>query len=182
MSDILRTTKSKLEILFGMDSGYVLDLSNTKFEDFVFDETRINIFDEKYNFRSGSKANRLKAFWKHESNQMVATLSLSLLEFWEQKFRLSDPTEDEFYQLYRLKEAAEEELKKLKHTPNKSFDITALDVSNLEESYLILKQDIENVLNEDKPQLALDRVHTYMTKYLRVICKKHGINLNNSYL
>lgn len=84
MSDILRTTKSKLEILFGMDSGYVLDLSNTKFEDFVFDETRINIFDEKYNFRSGSKANRLKAFWKHESNQMVATLSLSLLEFWEQ--------------------------------------------------------------------------------------------------
>lgn len=81
-----------------------------------------------------------------------------------------------------MKEAAEEELKKLKHTPNKSFDITALDVSNLEESYLILKQDIENVLNEDKPQLALDRVHTYMTKYLRVICKKHGINLNNSYL
>jgi len=187
MSDILRTTKSKLEILFGMDSGYVLDLSSTKFEDFVFDETRINIFDEKYNFRSGSKGNRLKAFWKLESNQMVAALSLSLLEFWEQEFRLSDPTEEEFYRLYRLKEAAEEELKTLKNTPNKSFDITALNVSNLEESYLILKKDIENVLNEDKPQLALDRVHTYMTKYFRVICEKHGIdftdkeNINNMY-
>lgn len=184
MSDIQRATKSKLETLFGMDSGYVLDLNNTKFEDFIFDETRINIFDDTYNFRSGSKANRLRAFWKIESNQVVALLSLSLLEFWEQEFRLSKPTEEEFY---RLKEAAEEELENLKNTPNKSFDITVLNVSNLEESYLMLKQDIEKVLNEDKPQLALDRVHTYMTRYFRVLCEKHGIdftgkeNINNMY-
>lgn len=187
MSDIQRATKSKLETLFGMDSGYVMEFSNRKFEEFVFDETRLNIFDEKYNEKSGSKANRLRAFWKLESNQVVATLSLGLLEFWEQEFRLSDPTEEEFYRLYRLKEAAEKELETLKGTPNKSFDMAALNVSNLEESYLMLKEDIEKVLNEDKPQLALDRVHTYMTKYFRVLCEKHGIdytskeNINNMY-
>lgn len=187
MSDILGATKLKLETLFGMDSGYVMDFSNRKFEDFVFDETRINIFDEKYNKNSGSKANRLRAFWKLESNDRVAVLSLSLLEFWEQEFRLSDPTEEEFNRLYQLKEAAEKELEILKNTPNQSFDITALSVSNLEDSYLILKEDIEHVLSEDKPQLALDRVHTYMTKYFRVLCEKHGIdftykeNINNMY-
>lgn len=187
MSDMMRLTKNKLEELFNMNTGYFLDLSNAEFADYIKDETNINIYDEKYSFRSGSKANRLRAFWKLESNFIVSKLSLSFLEYWEQKFRLSSPTEEEFYRLYRLKEQAERELITLRETTSSSFDINVLDVPNLEENYRLLKEDIEKVLNDNKPQLALDRVHTYMNNYFRILCKKHNIsytkreNINNLY-
>jgi len=182
-----RSTKNKLEELFGMDTGYVLDFSSATFEDYIEDVTNINIYDKKYEFRSSSKANRLRAIWKLEDNFIVAELSLSFLEYWEQKFRLSDPTEEEFNRLYSLKKEAEKDLLTLKDVISSSFDVNALDISNLENNYTILKNDIEKVLNDDKPQLALDRVHTYMTKYFRALCEKHNINyskkenINNLY-
>lgn len=59
MSNIEVRTKLLLEELFNMQSGYVMDLSSNYFSDLIYDVTHINIYDEKYNFRSGSKANRL---------------------------------------------------------------------------------------------------------------------------
>lgn len=176
MSDITRSTKNKLEELFGMDSGYVLDFSNRKLQEYVDDVTDINIYDNKYDFDSGSKANRLRAFWKLESNVLVSKLSLSLLDYWEQRFRLSDPTEEEFKRLYHLKEKSERELLTLEETPTNSFDINVLSVPKLEDNYKLLKTNIEKSLNDDNPQLVLDRMHTYLTKYFRELCKKHNID------
>src|SRR5699024_10210546 len=158
----------KLEELFDMDSGYVLDFSNKKLQEYVEDVTDKNIYDNKYYFGTGSKANRLRAFWKIESNVLVSKLSLSLLENWEQIFRLSKPTEDEFKRLYHLKENSERELLTLKDTPSSSFNTNVLAALSFEENYRLLETNIEKLLNDDNPQLALDRMHTYITTYYRI--------------
>jgi hypothetical protein len=80
MSDLTALEKRKLEQFLGMGSGYVLDFSNRSFEEFVRDSTGREIFDQRYNYASGSKANRLRAFWQKEDNAIVAKLLGDLLD------------------------------------------------------------------------------------------------------
>jgi hypothetical protein len=85
MSDLTSIEKIKLEKLLEMDSGYVLDFSNRTFQEFILESLNIDIYDEKYNYHSGSKANRLRCFWKEESNSTVGELLEKLLEYWRTK-------------------------------------------------------------------------------------------------
>jgi hypothetical protein len=80
MSDLTFAEKRKLERVLGMASGYVLDFSNRTFEEFVLDSTGRNIFDSRYDHASGSKANRLRAFWQKEDNRVVGKLLNDLLD------------------------------------------------------------------------------------------------------
>ena len=82
MSDLSSIEKLKFEKLFGMNSGYVIDFSNRTFEQFVLEHTGVEIYDEKYNYGSGSKANRLRAFWDKEPNFLVAKFLEQLLNYW----------------------------------------------------------------------------------------------------
>jgi hypothetical protein len=83
MSDLTFNEKRKLEQCFGMKSGYVLDFSDRTFKEFVLDATGRDIFDEKYNYASGSKANRLRAFWQKEDNATVGKFLGELLTYSE---------------------------------------------------------------------------------------------------
>jgi len=85
MSDLTAVEKRKLEKLFGMETGYVLDFSNRTFEEFIRDSTGLNIFDQRYNHGSGSKANRLRAFWQKEDNDVVGKLLNDILDYYEPK-------------------------------------------------------------------------------------------------
>jgi hypothetical protein len=81
MSDLTFVEKQKFERLLGMASGYVLDFSDRTFGEFVSDSSGRNIFDSKYNYRSGSKANRLRAFWQKEDNSVVGKLMHDMLDY-----------------------------------------------------------------------------------------------------
>jgi hypothetical protein len=83
MSDLTFFEKQKFEKLLGMGSGYVLEFSNRTFTEFVADSTGRNIFDSRYDYASGSKANRLRAFWLKESNAVVGKLMSDLLDMIE---------------------------------------------------------------------------------------------------
>lgn len=85
MSDLTSIEKIKLEKLFEMESGYVLDFSNRTFQEFILETLNIDIYDEKYNYHSGSKANRLRGFWKEEANSKAGELIEKLLEYWKAK-------------------------------------------------------------------------------------------------
>ena len=77
MSNLSRIEKRKLEKILGMRSGYVLNFSNRTFEDFIHDTVNIEIYDEKYNVDSGSKANRMWAFWEKEPNFSTTFICIS---------------------------------------------------------------------------------------------------------
>ena len=98
MSDLTSIEKLKLEKLFEMEGGYVLDFSNFTFQEFILENLSIDIYNEKYNYRSGSKANRLRGFWAEEPNHIVGELLGKLLEYWSTKIlinRKAIPPEDE---------------------------------------------------------------------------------------
>ena len=48
------------------------------------------------------------------------------------------------------------------------------------ESFDILSRDIRDALNKGEPTLVLDRLHTYSVRYLREICKTHGIPITDN--
>jgi len=81
MAKLTFIEKNKLEKLFEMRGGYVLNFSDRTFREFVTDSTRRNIYDSKYDYESGSKANRLRAFWSVESDQLVGKLTQDLLTY-----------------------------------------------------------------------------------------------------
>ena len=81
MSDLTNLEKRKLEKFFGMSSGYVLNFSDRSFAELVVDSTGRNIFDLRYNYASGSKANRLRAFWTIEDNSVVGALLKELVDY-----------------------------------------------------------------------------------------------------
>jgi hypothetical protein len=85
MSDLTPIEKVKLEKTLEMGSGYVLDFTNATSHEFIFESLRIDIYSDRYNHRSGSKANRLRGFWKEESNFIVGELLEKLLEYWKTK-------------------------------------------------------------------------------------------------
>lgn len=67
-----------------MGSGYVLNFSNRTFADFFLDSVGINIYDAEYDYGSGSKANRMRAFWERESNYLVGRVLGLLFEGWRE--------------------------------------------------------------------------------------------------
>lgn len=82
MSNLSSTEKRKIEKLFEMGSGYVLNFSDRTFQEFISENTGIDIDDSKYKYEGRSKANRLRAFWNKESNYVVEKLISNLLEYW----------------------------------------------------------------------------------------------------
>lgn len=75
--------KMKLERALGMASGYVLDFSNRTFEEFFKDVVGVEIYAERYNQGSGSKANRLRAFWSTASDEELLKFLEGILDGWE---------------------------------------------------------------------------------------------------
>lgn len=81
MASLTFKEKDRLEKLFQMDGGYVLDLSNRKFRELVLTSVGRDIEDEEYDYESGSKANRLRRFWQIEPDAVVARLILELIDY-----------------------------------------------------------------------------------------------------
>ena len=79
MSSLTGADKRWLERTFDMSGGYVLDFNNPSFERF-FDDYGVDIFDARYEIHGRSKANRLRAFWDIESDELVRQILHALLE------------------------------------------------------------------------------------------------------
>jgi len=80
MAILKESDKRILENLFGMQSGYVLDFSNSTFYQFFWNNFNIDIYLPKYATYGDSKAKRLRAFWDMENNQIVGKALNELIE------------------------------------------------------------------------------------------------------
>ncbi|MCR9170948.1 MAG: abortive infection family protein [bacterium] len=172
MADLNYADKRIIEKFLGMGSGYVLDFSNRTFEEFVYDSVGINIYENKYDFESGSKANRLRAFLKLESNHRVGVLIDAFCEYWNSQVGLYSSTFDSADQhlcdkckqiAIRLKQdSVIDEIEVIKEDVNDK-DIT------------LLAKSIRESIEKNEPEVALDRLHTYCMKFFRNLCDKHQI-------
>lgn len=173
MSDLSSIEKLKLEKLFEMGSGYVLDFSNRTFYEFIIENTKIDIYDSKYDYASGSKANRLRAFWAKEPNHIVSKLILDLLEFWKtQKLTKYIEIKQAEQALFDECHSIAERLKQGSIIEN----IDAIQSYSDDKDFSVLAKSIRESIGNNEPEVALDRLHTFVVKYTRSLCDKHGIS------
>jgi hypothetical protein len=83
MPDLTPLEKRRFEQFLGMASGYVLDFTNRTFAEFIHQSTGLDIRDARYDYESGSKANRLRCFWQKEENSVVGKLMGDMLDYSE---------------------------------------------------------------------------------------------------
>lgn len=175
MSDLSRIEKLKLEKMFAMEGGYVLDFTNNSFNTFILESINIDIYDDKYQDYGISKANRLRAFWHKESNFLVGTLILKMLEYTKEVRLL----QGNFFT--HSEEIIFNYCEKIGNKYKSDSIVEEIEVlkENLEDvniNYLV--KSIKDSINNNEPEVALDRLHTYVIKHFRTLCDKHSIDNN----
>lgn len=101
MSGLTYLEKQKLEKELGMGRGYVLDFSNRTFEEFFREVVGVEIYDVRFDAASGSKANRLRAFWRIATDGQVRSSLEGLLEGWSLYAKDNTPIPDSARTLLR---------------------------------------------------------------------------------
>ncbi len=167
MSDLTFIEKRKLEQLLGMGSGYVLDFTNRTFEDFFADTVGLNIWDEKYNLGSGSKANRMRSFWSKEANYLVGKVLTGLLEY------MPEPSKPEDKEVFQGCRAIAQRLLSSAPVP----ELSAIGPVGSGREFEILARSVHDAIEDNKPEAGLDRLHTYTVKFIRMLCEKHGLSV-----
>ncbi len=64
-----------------MESGYVLNFSDRTFGEFFEEAAGVDIHSERYTIQGTSKANKLRAFWKLESDYLVGKVLQALVDY-----------------------------------------------------------------------------------------------------
>ena len=170
MSNLKNKEKRILEKAFGMHKGYVLNFSNRTFTDYMFDNVDIKIYDDKYAHMGDSKANRLRSFWELEPNYIVGKL---LKDIAVEYNSLKDSSCDESL----LPEVQKIAQRLIQSAPIP--DIESIKANIDDKDFETLAKSVREYINNNEPQVGLDRLHTFVVKYVQTLCEKHGIDANS---
>lgn len=96
MSTLNTNEKQLLEKLFQMGGGYVLNFSDRTFGEFFHDDIGVNIIDQKYNYASGSKANRMRGFWQVADDTLVGKSIEKLIEYIDNQIVIGNLKKEDF--------------------------------------------------------------------------------------
>jgi hypothetical protein len=96
MSTLNTNEKQILEKLFQMGSGFVLNFSDRTIGEFFRDDVGIDIFHQKYNYASGSKANRMRGFWQAADDELVGQSVEKLIEYIDNQVLLENLKKEDF--------------------------------------------------------------------------------------
>lgn len=172
MAELSYVERANIEAFLGMKSGYVLDFSDRTFGEFVYEATGLDIFAEKYHYASNSKANRLRGFMKVETNYNVGKLLEHLCEYWISKAHTNQinwrADEDLYLECLRITERLKSE-SIVEH-------LEALKPNSDAKDFDLLAKSIKESIVKNEPEAALDRLHTFVIKYVRQLCVNHGLS------
>jgi hypothetical protein len=169
MATLKSSEKHKLEAYFEMKTGYVCDFSDRTFAEFVLENTGVDIYADKY---TGSKASRLRAFWDQAPNHLVAKLLGEMIEYW----KLQKTTPLYGYQVFNPVLYAEcKKIVTRLQSEGTVENVDALTADANDNDAVLLVQSIIASIDHNKPEEALDRLHTFVVKYMRQLCKRRTI-------
>lgn len=180
MAELNRIQKMKLERLFEMESGYVLDFSNRTFHEFIYDCMKVDIEDKKYANWGSSKAKRLRAFWRIESPYRVSKLILALIEYKKEIDSVRKSFDEDFETDDNL---IHECIIIAQSLISEDVTENIIELENLakdEEDVKKLLKSIRESIENNEPEMALDRLHTFCVKYIRGLCNKYNIKYDEN--
>ncbi len=164
MADLRYTEREILEQVFEMGSGFFLNFSNNSLADWFQFELGIDIYHEQYDFRSGSKANRIRKFWTIEKNWTVAKFIDLMLTYMSETIPASHQGE--------LFDRAREVANRLRDSIPVG-DIPDLSRVKERDGVSALLSDL-HVNIKSNPASALDRLHTLCVHYFRDLLEGAG--------
>lgn len=158
-----------LDKVLEMESGYVLDFTNQTFEEFFADEIGVDINNPIYSEHGGSKGKRMRRFL-HHSNAALAARALRKLWDYREGVR-SHYGRDE-----TVPNAKQNFFKIIDRLEGESglAKTDAIDRFAQDETLDELVAGIERDIKAGKPQVALDRLHTYCMKKFAHLLSQRG--------
>ena len=168
MASITPTEFRVIDRVLGMEQGYVLDFSNRSFAEFFDAEMGVDIDDQVWQGRGPSKANRLRAYLQITNDANAVKLLRALDEYRLttsiQSVNPDGELRQKFFAIIHRLSGSEE-----------GIDTQAIHRFEHDESLSEVITAIERDIQADKPQAALDRLHTYCMKRFA-----HLVRANNS--
>jgi hypothetical protein len=151
MSTLRPNDKQVLEKVFQMGDGYVLNFSDKTFREFFKEEMGIDISHEHYNQASGSKAHRMRGFWKAAEDKAVGQSIEKLLAYIKVQIVLGRLDKSNFSE--ELIKLAQDIAIRLTGAPAKSpepteIEFIAKEFGDLSTDKLGLDQDLNRILNQ----------------------------------
>jgi hypothetical protein len=150
-----------------MSNGYVLGFSDRTFAEFVFETVGQEIHDAQYAVGGTSKANKLRTFWKNESDVMVGKLILALVDY-DAKLNPSQDIESED----RARKCREIAARLLAGGPNLNplmEHATVLNANHLAEQIRRLEASVEK-----DPSLAIGTAKELIETCCKTILAERG--------
>lgn len=174
MANLTTTEKQVLERLFQMGGGYVLDFTDRTMGEFFRDDLKIDIYNEKYNYGTGSKANRMRAFWRKEDNEIVGRSISKLIEYIKGQIKIDNLKRDEFPEerIEAGKKIAEKMIsnkyEKTDSTPKAIFKNGNISITLQEEVF----NHVQKLLNDEHYFNAVEEAYKIVRKKLEDVTGK----------
>jgi hypothetical protein len=169
MSDLTAFEGRKFEKLLGMGSGYVLNFSDRIYTDFFIDY-RVEIDAAQYRTGGDSKAKRMRTFWAITPNHTVGRVMEGLIAYGIEESCLGDSNPELIDACRRIAQRL------LADQPVAELD--SLTANSDERDFEVVAEHVREAIEKNQPEGALDRLHTFVIKFIRIACEPHGIEVN----
>lgn len=174
MVQIKRSEMRQIDDAFAMGSGYVLNFSDRTMSEWFEDEIQINIDDQRYKRRGTSKANRLRTFIEDEPAPLVARTLRALWAYREANYSPYGVVAEDTKRFETNLFAIIDRIESGGGTPATDAVVAFIRDETLEELVQAIRRDAD----ADRPQAALDRLHTYSMKKFAHLLKLRGAPTN----
>jgi len=156
-------------------NGYVFDnlrkiieFSKRDTRNIIYGACGIDIFEHE-NYSSLSQQKCLERIWEKENDTIAFHVLSDFMEYYYKHYPsayLSTTMKHRYNECTEI-------LRRLEKS--QSVELPQINTEQLN----VLKKDIEDSFSSDVPELCIDRLHTFATEYIRGICQKHGIAVND---
>ncbi len=169
MSDLNALERRNFEKLLRMGDGYVLNFSDRTYADFFIDYG-VEIDGEQFRTDGSSKAKRMRTFWRIAPNHTVGRVLDGLIAYGVQEDCLGDSNP------LLIAECRKIVQRLLSDQPVAELD--ALTAIADERDFEVVAAHVREAIEKNQPEGGLDRLHTFVNKFIRVICEPHGITIS----
>lgn len=168
MADLNAFERRSLEKLLGMGNGYVLNLSDRTYSEFFLDY-RVDIDAADYRIGGDSKAKRMRTFWNVAPNHTVGKVIHGLIAYGAQEGCFEDSNAQLIDECRKIAQRL------LNDHPVPELD--ALTAIADERDFEVVAEHVREAIEKNQPEGGLDRLHTFVNKFIRVTCELHGITI-----
>ena len=156
--------------IFGSGGGYVLDFSDRSMAEWFEETCGLQIFQPRFQGEGSSKGKTLRGFVAVAEPRFVARVLRAL---WAYRCSLKDFTENDPADEARLTAWLEQFVAELDAASSMQIEDAIRNFSD-DTTLAKLRASIAEDLIAEKPDIALDRVHTYCVKRLRHLLAAKG--------